>query len=145
GAALAMLPQARVVHCRRDALETGWSCFKQFFGNALADFSYDFRSIAGYWGDAERLCAFWAERDPARVHVVEHEALVADPGKRIRALLDACGLPFDDACLRPHEARRAVRSASAMQVRQPLAPRAPRTAAYGPLLDPLREALAAER
>ncbi len=70
-----------------------------------------------------------------------YEALVGDPPGRIRQLLDFCGLPFEDACLRSHENVREVRSPSAMQVRQPLRADTARAPAYGPLLDPLRSAL----
>jgi hypothetical protein len=67
--------------------------------------------------------------------------LLADPEARIRALLDFCGVPFEEACLRFHETRRDVGSPSAMQVRQPLRQDTARAARYGVLLDPLRAAL----
>ena len=60
---------------------------------------------------------------------------------RIRALLEFCGLPFEEACLRFHETTREVRSPSAAQVRQPLRADTARAGAYGELLDPLRTAL----
>ena len=68
---------------------------------------------------------------------------MADPGSSIRALLAACGLDFDAACLAPHAVRRGVRTASAAQVREPLRPAAPVAPRYGALLEPLRRALAA--
>jgi hypothetical protein len=58
--------------------------------------------------------------EPARVHRVIHEQLVDAPEPQIRALLDACGLPFDTACLSSHRTERAVRTASSEQVRQPI-------------------------
>lgn len=144
GAALAMLPGARVLVCRRDPLETCWSCFKQLFDHASADFAYDVASLAAYWADAEALGDWWAARDPARVRVIGHERLLAEPQAEIRALLAFCGLEFAESCLRFHEAQRPVRSASATQVREPLRRTTARTAEYGALLDPLRAALAQE-
>src|SRR3546814_4664558 len=62
----------------------------------------------------------WRARDPGRVHLQSYEALLCDAEGTIRALLDACGLPFDPACLQFQDAKRSVRTASAAQVRQPL-------------------------
>jgi hypothetical protein len=66
------------------------------------------------------------------------EALLADPQTQVRGLLDSLDLRFDQACLQPHLADRAVRTASAAQVRQPMRMPASRSAQYGALLDPLR-------
>ena len=142
GAALAMLPGAHVVDCRRDALETAWSCFKQLFSGG-AVFSYDFESIAVYSHAYERAMALWPQRFPGSVFRHDYETLLATPEVAIRALLDACALPFDPACLRFHETARSVRTASAAQVRVPLRADSARAARYGALLDPLRDALAA--
>jgi hypothetical protein len=57
---------------------------------------------------------------PGRVHRVFYEDMVEDTEARIRGLLDYCGLPFEEACLRFHETDRAVRTASSAQVRQPI-------------------------
>jgi hypothetical protein len=84
----------------------------------------------------------WRERDPGHVSLQSYEALLRDPEAAIRALLDACGLAFEPACLAFHATRRSVRTASATQVRQPLQADTGRTGGYGALLDPLRAALA---
>ena len=57
---------------------------------------------------------------PGRVHRVIYEDMVADPEGEVRRLLDYCGLPFEEACLRFYENDRAVRTASSEQVRQPI-------------------------
>ena len=143
GAALAMLPQARVVACLRDPLETCWSCYKQLFARDKVGFAYDFESLAAYSRDCDRLCRFWAERYPRQFRLQRYEAYVAEPEAQTRELLDFCDLPFDGACLRFHEARRSVRSASAAQVRQPLRGDTARAARYGEMLAPLRALLEA--
>lgn len=141
GAALAMLPGARVIDCNRDALETAWSCYKQWFAGGRHLYAYDLADIAAQLRDHARLVAYWQAKFPGRVRVQSYEALVADPEAEVRALLDFCGLAFDPACLRFHETGRAVRSASAAQVRQPLSGDTARTQAYGDLLAPLRRML----
>jgi len=136
-----MLPGARIVHCRRDAVETCWSCFRQIFWSAH-DYSYDLADLAAYWHSCDGAMRHWQAQSPARIREQVYEDLLADPEGQTRALLDFCGLPFDAACLRPHEAARSVRTASAAQVREPLRRDTARTSRYGDRLDPLRRALA---
>lgn len=141
GALRAMLPGARVIDCRRDPLETCWSCYKQLFAPGLAGFSYGFDSLAQYWRACEDLGDFWAQRHPQHVRVQHYEALVAEPEAQIRELLDFCGLSFEPGCLSFHTAQRAIRTPSALQVRQPMRQTSTPAAGFGALLDPLREAL----
>jgi len=143
GAALRMLPNARVVNVRRDAVETCWSCFKQLFAAGRHGYSYDLADLAETWRDYDRLSRFWSERFPDRVREQSYERLVADPEGEARALLAFCDLPFDPAVLRFHEAGRSVRTASAAQVREPLRADTARSAAYAEMLEPLRRMLAA--
>ena len=84
----------------------------------------------------------WSERHPGWIHAHVYEDLLAKPEVETRALLAACGLTFDAACLRFHDAEREVRTASAAQVRHPLRTDTSITPKYGALLDPLRRALA---
>ncbi|MGB8377921.1 MAG: sulfotransferase [Rhodanobacteraceae bacterium] len=143
GAALSMLPAASVVDCRRDALETLWSCYKQRFAPGRLMFAYEFADLARYWHDYTRTMDYWQHRFAGHMLRQDHEALVANPQAEIRALLEFCGLPFDARCLDFHRTERAVRTLSAAQVRQPLRNDTACTANYGSLLDPLRNALAA--
>jgi hypothetical protein len=136
-----MLPQARIIDCRRDALETCWSCYKQRFAPGAAGFAQDFGDLARYWHLYTTSFERWSARWPARVRTFHYQALVDDPETQIRSLLEWCGLPFDAACLAPHLTQRAIRTASALQVRQPIGRRPRATDAYGALLDPLRAAL----
>jgi tetratricopeptide (TPR) repeat protein len=134
----AMLPDARIVVCRRDPLETCLSCYRQHFaGN---DYTRTFEDLAAYWREFDRSTRQFAAAHPKRVYAHVYEDLLANPQRSIRALLDFCGLPFEEACVNFHETARDVRSPSAAQVREPLrdTARAPR---YGELLDPLRRAL----
>ncbi len=79
---------------------------------------------------------------PGRVHRVVYERMVDDTESEVRRLLDYCGLPFEDACLRFYENDRAVRTASSEQVRQPIFRDAvDHWRHYEPWLDPLKDAL----
>ncbi|HWS77075.1 MAG TPA: sulfotransferase [Thermomonas sp.] len=140
GVLRAMLPGATVIETRRDPLETAWSCFKQPF-YSQPHFANTLEDVGAYLRGCERAMDAWRAHDPARIRLHRYEALLADPEPRIRALLSDCGLEFDPACLRFHAATRSVRTASAAQVRQPLHRDSVRAAAYGALLDPLRQAL----
>lgn len=143
GAALAMLPAARVVVVRRDPLETCLACFRQLFSERSA-FACDLDELADYCIDFLRLTRFWLERYPGRVLDLQYEDLQAEPETEIRRLLEFCELPFDPRCLEFHKTPRAVLSSpSAAQVREPMRRDTARSARYGDKLDPLRRRLQA--
>lgn len=143
GAALAMLPAARVVVVRRDPLETCLACFRQLFSERSA-FACDLDELADYCIDFLRLTRFWLERYPGRVLDLQYEDLQAEPETEIRRLLEFCDLPFDPRCLEFHKTPRAVLSSpSAAQVREPMRRDTARSARYGDKLDPLRRRLQA--
>lgn len=140
GVLRAMLPGATVIEAQRDALETGWSCYRQQFYQ-LPHFACDLRDIGIYIRTCEAAMDQWRARDPARQRLQSYECLLVDFENEVHALLAACGLDFDERCLAFHRAERSVRTASAAQVRQPLMRDTARAAAYGVLLNPLAQAL----
>ena len=114
-----ILPNAKIIDARRHPLACGFSNFKQHYARGQA-FSYALETIGLYYRDYVRLMAHFDRVAPGAVHRVIHERLVAEPESEIRQLLDYLGLPFDEACLRFHETRRPVRTASSEQVRRPI-------------------------
>jgi tetratricopeptide (TPR) repeat protein len=142
GAALAMLPGARVIDCRRDAIETCFTCYRTLFSEGTQAFSYDIADLAACWHDYDRASRHWQRLYPQHFRVQRYEALVTDPQGEIEGLLEFCGLPYDVTCNRFYETQRVVRTASASQVREPLKRDTARAQKYGALLDPLRAALA---
>lgn len=143
GAALAMLPGARVVIVRREPIEVCLACYRQWFASGT-QFAYDLDELVDYCADFERLTRFWLQRYPHRVWRLDYETLVADPEPTIRRLLEFCRLPFDAACLVPHRTARTIASAaSAAQVRQPMHGAVSRAVPYGRKLDGLRARLRA--
>lgn len=139
GAIRAMLPGAHIVACRRDPLETCFSCYRQrLAGN---EYSRTPEDLTAFWRDFDRTTTHWAGMHPAHVYEHDYETLVSNPEQGIRRLLDACGLPFEEACLRFHETARSVRSPSATQVRKPISTGMGRAQHYGALLNPFRAML----
>jgi hypothetical protein len=85
----------------------------------------------------------WESVLPGRVHFVQYERLVDDTENEIRRMLDYCGLPFEEGCLRYWETDRAVSTPSAQQVRRPIYRDAlQQWRNFEPWLDPLKESLA---
>jgi cytochrome c-type biogenesis protein CcmH/NrfG len=142
GAALAMLPGARIINCHRDPFEACFACYRQLFRHGM-NFSYDLDEMADHCRDYQRLSDYWQTRFPGRVLDFSYEALLQEPESQIRHLLAFCQLSFDPACLAPHRTKREVRStASAAQVRQPIQRGTVHSTPYLELLQPLRDRLA---
>ncbi len=137
-----MLPGARIIHCRRDPVDTCLSCYSKLF-NAEQSFSYDQAELGRFHLDYQMLTAHWRDTLPA-AHVLEvdYEAVVADVEAQARRLLAFLGLPWDPACLSFHETKRAVKTASVNQVRRPIyRTSAGRWRAHAKRLGPLLETL----
>ena len=114
-----MLPNAKIIDARRHPLACCFSAFKQHFARGQS-FSYDLEDVGRYYRDYVRLMAHFDTVLPGRIHRVFYERMVADTEGEVRRLLDYCGLPFEDACLRFFENPRPVHTASSEQVRRPI-------------------------
>jgi hypothetical protein len=111
----------RVIHCRRDPLDTCLSIFFQRFSFKGHPYSYDLEELGHYYYDYERLMAHWRGVLPLGMMLeVQYEEVLERPEEMSRRLIDFCGLEWDDRCLRFYENDRKVRTSSAWQVRQPL-------------------------
>ncbi|HLY80926.1 MAG TPA: sulfotransferase [Caulobacteraceae bacterium] len=119
GAIAAMFPRATILHAVRDPVDTCVSCYRQLFADG-AETLYDLADIGAEYVTYRAVMAHWKAVLPGRVIDVDHEALVTDPERGIRALIAACGLTWTDTALRFHEAAGPVRTASSAQVRQPI-------------------------
>jgi predicted Zn-dependent protease len=138
-----ILPNARIIDARRHPLGCCFSAFKQHFARGQS-FSYDLADVGGYYRDYVELMAHIDAVLPGRVHRVIYERMVEDTEAVVRRLLDYCGLPFEDACLRFYENDRAVRTASSEQVRRPIfRDGVDHWRHYEPWLGPLKDALGA--
>ncbi len=140
-----VLPNARLIHARRDALDTCWSCFSTLFSDGIA-WTCDLHELGHYYRAYSKLMRHWKDVFPDGAMLeVQYEDLVGDLETHARRIIAHCGLEWDDRCLSFYETKRMVRTASASQVRQPIYSHSVgRSRAYGELLRPLRDALGIE-
>lgn len=146
----AMLPQAVFIDARRAPMACCFSVYKQNFARGQT-FSYDLGVLGAYYQEYLAYMKHWQRALPGRVLRCQYEDVVAGAEAQVRRLLAHCGLPFEAACLRFHETRRPVRTASAEQVRRPIysgsvdawrrfeSHLAPLRRALGPALDEYRD------
>ncbi len=115
---LKALPNARVVHLRRNPMDACFASYKQLFADAYPH-SYDQAEMARHHARYYKLMNVWRERFGGRFFDISYEDTARDLEPNARALIDFLGLPWEDACLEFHKQDAAVTTASAIQVRQP--------------------------
>jgi tetratricopeptide (TPR) repeat protein len=136
-----IFPNAKVIDVRRHPMACGFANFTQHFHQGI-NFSYDLGHIGQFYTSYVRQIAHFDSVAPGYVHRVFHEALIDDLEGEVRRLLDYLELPFDKACLRFFENKRAVHTPSSEQVRQPIYREGmSRWLPYRSWLGPLEEAL----
>jgi tetratricopeptide (TPR) repeat protein len=118
GLMAALFPNARVIHCRRNARDTALSCWMTHFGQLRWSCVPDF--IAARILESARIMDHWRNVLPIPIFDIDYEDLVDNLEARSRSLIAACGLDWELACLDFHKTRRHVRTASVRQVRQPI-------------------------
>jgi tetratricopeptide (TPR) repeat protein len=140
-----ILPHARVIHVRRDPIDTCLSAFSKLFTQAQPQ-TFDLGELGRYYRAYESLMAHWRRVLPADAMLeIDYERLVADFAPQARRIVDYVGLAWDDRCTAFHQTQRTVRTASAAQVRQPLYQSAVgRARPYAAMLGPLLQALGAD-
>ncbi len=115
-----MLPNAKIIHVKRNPVDTCLSCFTRLF-NRKQEHTYDLAELGRYYADYARLMEQWRKVLPADALLdVQYEDIVADQEKQARRLLEYCGLEWNPACLEFHKTKRQIRTASVTQVRQPI-------------------------
>ena len=114
-----ILPNAKVIDARRNPMDTCFSCFKQLFARGQA-FTYDLSEIARYYLNYVQLMDHWEEVLPGFIFRVQHEELLENQEAVTRDLIEFCELDFELSTLEFYKTKRAVKTASSEQVRQPL-------------------------
>ncbi|MDQ6993239.1 MAG: sulfotransferase [Mariprofundus sp.] len=121
GAIHCALPNARIIHVRRHPLDTCLSIYKHNILGASFAYGRSLGQLGYYYRMYQQLMEHWRNVLPAGVlYELDYETLVADQEQQTRALLEAAGLPWNDACLNFYKTDNAVRTASFMQVRRPI-------------------------
>lgn len=113
------LPGAKIIHCRRNAIDTCLSCFQQNFSTGHY-WSYNLEETAEFYKQYEAMMAHWRQVLPGRFIEIEYEDTVNDLEAQARRLIDYIGLEWNDACLEPHKKKRSVLTASRSQVTKPV-------------------------
>ncbi|MEY4270018.1 MAG: hypothetical protein RLZZ58_1234, partial [Pseudomonadota bacterium] len=136
-----ILPNARIIDARRDAMDCCFSNFRQHFARGQS-FSYDLTDLGRYYRDYARAMAHFDAAAPGHIHRVMHEDVLDDFEPTVRDLLGFIGVEFEPACRDFHLNSRAVQTASSEQVRRPInrdgvGQWRPYTAWLGPLRDAL--------
>ncbi|MFD1987794.1 tetratricopeptide repeat-containing sulfotransferase family protein [Mesorhizobium newzealandense] len=114
-----LFPNARIIHCRRDAIDNCVSCFVQNFSEGHS-YNTDLKTLGLYYREYDRLMQHWNEVFPGLIFENQYETLVEDQEAQSRRLIDYLGLPWDDACLRFFDRDGSVNTPSRWQVRQPI-------------------------
>lgn len=136
-------PDAVIIHTRRGAMDSLFGTYKMYFEEAFR-WSYRQADLADHYQQYVDLMAHWKTCLGDGLIEISLESLIADPEDEIRRLLAAAGLPFEEACLRPHEAKGAISTPSAGQVRKPInAEGVGVWRRYAEELEPLRQRLEA--
>lgn len=115
-----IMPNAKIIDARRNAMDCCWSCYKQLFAEGQ-EFTYSLEDIAEYYKNYVDLMEHWNTVLPeGKILHVQHENLLDNFELVVRQILDHCGLKFEQSCVEFHKTSRAVRTASSEQVRRPL-------------------------
>jgi tetratricopeptide (TPR) repeat protein len=138
-----ILPDARIIHCRRDPLDTCLSCYTRVFNGDMV-FAYDQAELGSYYRHYEALADHWRRVLPSeRYTEVRYENVVENFESESRRLVEFCGVPWSEDCLGFHQSDRQIRTASAIAVRKPVyRSSVGRARAHARHLRPLIDALA---
>jgi tetratricopeptide (TPR) repeat protein len=115
-----MLPEAKVVHCRRHPMDNCLSIYKNFFQNRGHFYAYNQKELGNYYQLYHKLMEHWHLVLPGFIHDICYEDLVADQEKQSRSLFEFCGIPWDSNSLTFHKTNRTVTTLSSSQVRRPI-------------------------
>ncbi|MGB8170693.1 MAG: sulfotransferase [Chthoniobacteraceae bacterium] len=138
-----LFPGSRIIHITREPLDNCLSCYFQNFTHGH-EYTADLATLGSVYREYEQVMAHWRSTLTHALLEIRYETLVADQEKESRRLVEFCGLPWDERCLRFHETKRIVRTASYDQVRRPMyRDSVARYRHYEPFLGDLREALGA--
>jgi tetratricopeptide (TPR) repeat protein len=115
-----IFPNARIIHCRRNPVDTCFSAYTKLFAGDFG-FTYEQRELGAYYRHYHALMAHWRSLLPPRIFMeIDYEALVSESREETRRLLQFLDLPWNEACVRFFETPRIVNTASFAQVRRPI-------------------------
>ena len=117
GFILSAIPEAKIIHIKRDAIATCWSNYNHFF-TAGNGFSFDQEDLVKFYVLYKEIMEFWNKLFPNKIYNMSYEELTTNQKKQTQRILEYCDLDWNENCLNFHENTRAVLTASSSQVRQ---------------------------
>ena len=114
-----MFPDAKVIHCYRNPMDTCFSIYKNYFQGNGYPYAYDLEQLGSQYKRYQDLMAHWRGVLPGFIYEVKYEDLINDQKRETISLLEFCDMTWDDACLRFYNTDRSVSTARATQVRKP--------------------------
>ena len=114
-----ILPESKIIHCKRDPLDTCWSNYKNFFDSPHL-YAQDLKELGEYYNLYRELMAYWREILPQRMHEIEYEKLIEHQEEETRKLLQHCNISWDDSCMNYYQSSGQVYTSSMSQVRTPI-------------------------
>ena len=118
GIILTAFPEAKIIHLERDARAICWSIYKHYFSDNGNGWSYNQNDLVGFYKLYSDLMTFWHELFPNQIYDICYERLTSNQKEETQKLLEYCDLNWDEKCLNFHSNNRAVKTASALQVRR---------------------------
>ena len=118
GFILGAIPNAKVIHIKRDEIATCWSIYRHYFADNANGWAYDFDDLARFYKAYQELMGFWEKLYPKKIHNISYEKLIKNQEDETRKLLKYCELDWDESCLNFHNNKRIVGTASVSQVRK---------------------------
>ena len=120
GFIMLLFPDAKIIHCKRNPMDTCWSSYKNYFASSLMNYTYDFDDLASYYKIYDNLMNFWTKKFGKKIYNLFYEELIANKEFEIKKLVSFCDLDWDKECLNFHKNKKSVSTVSLAQVRQPL-------------------------
>lgn len=120
GAILLLFPNAKIIHCKREPMDTCLSLYKHHFPMSNHHYSYNLEELGQYYKLYDDLMSYWHDIAPGKILDIQYEDLLEDFERGVKDILKYCELPFEEKCLNFQDNQRVVRTASSDQVRQGL-------------------------
>jgi tetratricopeptide (TPR) repeat protein len=115
-----MFPDAKIIHSKRDPMDSCFSMYKFMFYSKGLHFTNSFDSVAAYYNLYDDLMSYFHELTPDFIMDIQYEDLIDDFEEITKKMVSFCGLPWDDRCLHFYETERTVQTPSSLQVKSPI-------------------------
>ena len=115
-----IIPNSKIIHCRRDAMDICWSNYKNFFSSIKMNYANNFKNIAAFYNLYLNIMNYWKNKFGKEIYDIDNENLIKNPEKEIKNLVSFCGLDWNENYLKFYENKKTVSTASLAQVRSPL-------------------------